>query len=127
MILKCDNCGSQVFVHGHTPARCEVRSADEFGPATFLIVDAGWLVHRCTVVEAPSRVRAAAGWQSLTPAENRVVDLAATGMTNADIARSMFVSVNTVKTHLAHVFTKLRVSTRAELAARAAQSRSGAE
>jgi DNA-binding CsgD family transcriptional regulator len=68
-----------------------------------------------------TRRRPASGWQSLTPTELRVVELAATGMKNADIAARMFVSVPTVKTHLVHIFTKLNVATRAELAARAAQ------
>jgi len=40
---------------------------------------------------------------------------------NADIASQMFVSIPTVKTHLAHIFTKLNIATRAELAARAAR------
>jgi len=68
-----------------------------------------------------SRRRPAIGWRSLTPAEIQVVDVLAEGCTNAEIARRLFISVPTVKTHLAHVFTKLSVSTRAELAARAAR------
>jgi predicted ATPase/class 3 adenylate cyclase/DNA-binding CsgD family transcriptional regulator len=64
-----------------------------------------------------TRHRPSTGWQSLTPTESRVVELAATGIKNADIARQMFVSIATVKTHLTHIFTKLDVATRAELAA----------
>jgi predicted ATPase/class 3 adenylate cyclase/DNA-binding CsgD family transcriptional regulator len=68
-----------------------------------------------------TRKRPATGWRSLTPAEVQVVELVAEGCTNAEIGRRLFVSVATVKTHLAHVFTKLSISTRAELAARAAR------
>jgi DNA-binding CsgD family transcriptional regulator len=68
-----------------------------------------------------SRRRPAAGWRSLTPAEIQVVELVAEGCTNAEIASRLFISVPTVKTHLSHVFTKLSVSTRAELAAQAAR------
>jgi DNA-binding CsgD family transcriptional regulator len=62
------------------------------------------------------RKRPSTGWASLTPAEQDVVRLVAQGLRNADIAARLFVSPATVKTHLAHVFTKLGVSTRAELA-----------
>ena len=67
------------------------------------------------------RGRPASGWRSLTPAEVQVIDLVAEGCRNAEIADRLFVSVSTVKTHLTHIFTKLSVSTRAELAARATQ------
>jgi DNA-binding CsgD family transcriptional regulator len=65
------------------------------------------------------RKRPSSGWDSLTPTEQRVVALAATGLTNPKIAEQMFISRGTVKVHLAHIFAKLSVSTRAELAAEA--------
>lgn len=67
------------------------------------------------------RGRPTAGWNSLTPSEVRVVELAAEGLTNAQIGEKLFVSARTVQTHLMHVFAKLGVSTRAELAAKAVQ------
>lgn len=57
------------------------------------------------------------GWESLTEAERRVVNLAAQGLTNPEIARRLFVSPRTVATHLKHAFGKLGVSSRVELAA----------
>lgn len=63
------------------------------------------------------RKRPSFGWDSLTPTELEVVRNVARGLTNPDIARRLFVSRSTVKAHLAHVFAKLDVSTRAELAA----------
>ena len=60
-----------------------------------------------------------AGWESLTPAEHDVIRLAADGLTNAAIAEKLLVSPGTVKVHLSHVFAKLGVSSRAELAAEA--------
>ena len=39
-------------------------------------------------------------------------------MTNREIAQSLFVTTKTVETHLAHVFTKLEIRSRTELAAR---------
>jgi DNA-binding CsgD family transcriptional regulator len=67
------------------------------------------------------RGRPAAGWGSLTPTERQVVDLVVDGHSNPQIAERLFMSRGTVKAHLAHVFAKLGVSTRAELAAVAAR------
>jgi DNA-binding CsgD family transcriptional regulator len=65
------------------------------------------------------RKRPSVGWESLTPTELRVVGLAAAGLTNPQIAERMFIARGTVKVHLSHVFAKLGVATRAELAAQA--------
>jgi DNA-binding CsgD family transcriptional regulator len=65
------------------------------------------------------RKRPSAGWASLTPTELRIVDLVAAGLTNPQIAERMFIARGTVKVHLGHIFAKLGVSTRAELAAQA--------
>ena len=62
------------------------------------------------------RKRPSSGWAALTPMERQVVDLVAEGLRNTEIAARLFVAPSTVKTHLAHVFAKLEVSTRAELA-----------
>jgi pimeloyl-ACP methyl ester carboxylesterase/DNA-binding CsgD family transcriptional regulator len=64
--------------------------------------------------------RPALGWPSLTEAELPVVRLAAEGHTNADIATRLCLSRYTVETHLKHVFAKLGVESRTELAALAA-------
>jgi len=60
------------------------------------------------------------GWDALTPAENRVVDLAAQGFSNAEIAEQLLVGVSTVKTHLVHVYQKLDIDSRPALVAAAA-------
>ena len=54
---------------------------------------------------------------SLTPAEERVAELAAAGDTNAEIARRLHLSVNTVETHLKHVYAKLGIRSRRQLLA----------
>src|SRR5262249_15854685 len=69
------------------------------------------------------RGRPPGGWASLTPTEGNGVELVAEGLTNPQIAERMFVSPATVKTHLAHVFRKLDVHTRAELSAQAERRR----
>lgn len=67
------------------------------------------------------RRRPSTGWESLTPSELDVVRLVAAGATNRDVGEQLFISTNTVKAHLSHVFAKLGVSSRTELAALAAQ------
>ena len=53
----------------------------------------------------------------LTPQERAVARLVAMGMSNRQVAAELFVSVKTVQFHLTHVYTKLGVGSRAELAA----------
>ena len=57
------------------------------------------------------------GPDALTPSERRVADLAATGLRNRDIARTLTVSSKTVEIHLTSVYRKLGISARAALAA----------
>ena len=66
------------------------------------------------------RKRPASGWASLTPAELEVVRLVGEGLRNDAIARRLFIAPGTVKVHLTHIFTKLGLTTRAELAVQAA-------
>jgi DNA-binding CsgD family transcriptional regulator len=56
----------------------------------------------------------------LTPAERRVVELAAEGRSNKEIAQALFVSVRTVEAHLRSAYAKLGVRSRAQLASRLA-------
>jgi DNA-binding CsgD family transcriptional regulator len=65
------------------------------------------------------RKRPSHGWESLTPTELQVVGLVREGLTNPQIGERLFISPRTVQTHVAHIFAKLGVKTRAELAAEA--------
>lgn len=56
------------------------------------------------------------GWHSLTPKEMDIVRLVSRGMSNSDIAAELFISRRTVEAHLSHVFQKLEVSNRTQLA-----------
>ena len=57
------------------------------------------------------------GVESLTPSERRVADLAASGMTNRQIAQTLFVTVKTVEAHLSAAYHKLDIRSRQELKA----------
>jgi DNA-binding CsgD family transcriptional regulator len=56
--------------------------------------------------------------QGLSPTERRVAELAANGLSNREIARELFVTVNTVESTLRHAFLKLGVHSRVELVRR---------
>jgi predicted ATPase/DNA-binding CsgD family transcriptional regulator len=64
-----------------------------------------------------SRRRPPTGWDSLTPTELDVVRLAVDGLSNPEIGRRLFMSRGTVKAHLSHIYAKLGVANRTELAA----------
>ena len=88
------------------------------------------LAHRCGAAALAERARtelaaagarprraALTGRDALTASELRVTELAATGMTNREIAQALFVTQRTVETHLGHAYAKLGHSSRARLAA----------
>ena len=54
--------------------------------------------------------------EGLTPAEQRVAELVANGRTNAEVAATLFLAERTVASHLTHVYAKLGVRSRTELA-----------
>lgn len=56
----------------------------------------------------------------LTATEQRVAELAGSGLTNRQVAEQVFISVKTVEANLARVYRKLGISSRAELGARMA-------
>src|SRR4029453_19617259 len=60
--------------------------------------------------------RPSTGWGSLTPTELEVVRLVVDGLSNPEIGRRLFMSRGTVKAHLSHVYAKLGVANRTELA-----------
>jgi DNA-binding CsgD family transcriptional regulator len=62
------------------------------------------------------------GVEALTSSERRVARLAAEGMSNKEIAQSLFVTVRTVEAHLHHAYVKLEISSRAQLPAALAES-----
>lgn len=93
-----------------------------------------WLPERApdedgTGPAGPPRVRrrtsdASAGWDSITVAEQRVVDLVADGRSNPEVAAALNISRHTVESHLKSVYAKLGIGSRTELAVEALRRRS---
>jgi DNA-binding CsgD family transcriptional regulator/tetratricopeptide (TPR) repeat protein len=121
--LALEEAGRSWLHHGE---RGRARAALEAAIERFEHLDA---VHDVLRVDAALRtvgvrrgrrmVRATAryGWESLTPTEHAVAGLAADGLSNPQIGDRLYVSHRTVQTHLAHIFTKLGITSRVQLAA----------
>jgi DNA-binding CsgD family transcriptional regulator len=60
--------------------------------------------------------RPAFGWASLTDTERRIADLVAQGLSNREVADQVFLSTHTVAFHLRHIFWKLDIGSRVQLA-----------
>lgn len=73
------------------------------------------------------RRRPSAGWESLTPTELEVAHHTSAGLTNAQIGERMFISQGTVRNHLSHVYAKLGIKNRSELAVEASRRARTAE
>ena len=65
--------------------------------------------------------RPAFGWDSLTDTERRVTDLVVQGLSNRQVANRVFLSTHTIAFHLRHIFWKLGVTSRVQLARIAAE------
>ena len=56
--------------------------------------------------------------EALSPAERRILELVAQGLTNAEIARQLWVTETTIKFHLSRIYRKLGVANRTAAANR---------
>jgi DNA-binding NarL/FixJ family response regulator len=106
-----------------------LRRANRRADARGVLTDAIDLARRCgasaLVERASVELRASGGRSSdssangadaLTVSERRVAELAAQGHSNPKIAQALFVTRKTVETHLGHIYAKLGIASRAELA-----------
>jgi DNA-binding CsgD family transcriptional regulator len=108
-------------------AACVAALRDAFGEKDF---EEAWVEGAALSIEDAiayaqrgrgQRKRPPSGWASLTPTERDVVRLVGEGLANKDVAARLFVSPRTVESHLAHVYTKLGLSSRVQLAQEAAR------
>jgi DNA-binding CsgD family transcriptional regulator len=73
------------------------------------------------------RNRPPSGWASLTATERTLASIVGQGLTNKQAAARLFVSRHTVDSHLRHIFRKLDINSRVELAALVAKWEPGDE
>jgi DNA-binding CsgD family transcriptional regulator len=108
--------GAALRRHNH---RKDAREPLRQGVAVAQRCGASALVARgqAELIAAGARPRRVAlrGVDALTPSEQRVARLAADGLSTPEIAQRLFVTVNTVESHLRHAYSKLGVHSRDEL------------
>lgn len=101
------------------------RAAGERRAARTVLRDAHDAAHACRATALCERARAelllaggrprpaaGAGLGALTPAERRVADIAASGATNREIARQLYLSPKTIEMHLRSAYRKLDLAGR---------------
>jgi DNA-binding CsgD family transcriptional regulator len=107
-------------------SRGDARAQLERGLELAAGCEAALLIERArselAVLGARPRRLMFSGLEGLTASERRVAAMAAEGMSNREIASSLFVTIKTVETHLGRVYRKLDISSRAELPAKLAGS-----
>jgi DNA-binding CsgD family transcriptional regulator len=131
-----DECSEETAAIGETPVMAArawltfgevLRRGGERGRARAALARADHLFHTAGAgswyprVAAELRACGVAGQDvaaGLTPQEDRIARLAATGARNREIAQRLHLSEKTVESHLASAFRKLGTRSRTELAAR---------
>lgn len=111
-------CGRALLALGVVRRRAKqkraAREALEAAAAAFdELGAAGWATR---AREELARIGGRTRSDGLTPSERRVADLVAQGRTNAEVAATLFLAERTVASHLTHVYAKLGVRSRTELA-----------
>ena len=129
LALACEDAGSALTRHGHAERALplldqaaglyeRLGAARDLARAEAALREAGIRRGR-----RGTRSRPQFGWPSLSPTEHSVADLVAEGLSNPQIGARLYISHRTVQTHLAHIFAKLDISARAQLAAEVTRRR----
>jgi DNA-binding CsgD family transcriptional regulator len=131
LALACEDAGAAFARQDNVDRACQLLDQ---AIATYARLDAARDLARAEAVlremgvrrgRRVTHTRAQSGWQSLTPSERAVVDLVAEGLSNPQIGQRLYVSRKTVQTHLTHVFAKLHITSRTQLAAEVIRRRGG--
>jgi DNA-binding NarL/FixJ family response regulator len=112
--------GRTLLVKGMLERRARHKQAarDSFGQALGIFEHLGAPLWAGKARRELSKIATGPAADGLTKTERRVAALVAQGQTNREIAAAMFVTENTVQTHVQHIFQKLGVRSRTELALR---------
>jgi DNA-binding CsgD family transcriptional regulator len=108
----------------------EARRAHQSSASLYRDLGATWDIRRAAARLRPYGIRlgrggrrghTTQGWDALTPTEAKIASLVAAGRSNPDIAAELFLSRNTVQTHVSHILAKLGARSRAEIIRQAFQ------
>jgi DNA-binding CsgD family transcriptional regulator len=112
--------GRTLLVKGMVERRGKGKSTarTSFGQALAIFESLGAPLWADKARRELSKIAGRAPARGLTDTEHRIAALVAQGQTNRQVAAAMFVTENTVQTHIRHIFRKLGVRSRTELAAR---------
>lgn len=128
--------GPPVLILTTYDTQSDILSALEAGTTGYLLKDAPEETLRQAVLDAAANrpvlspqvtaqlvMRTTKPASALSPREIEILELAATGASNRSMAKQLFISEATVKTHLVHVYNKLNVDNRTAAIDRARQQR----
>lgn len=128
--------GPPVLILTTYDAQSDILSALEAGATGYLLKDAPEETLRQAVLDAAANrpvlspqvtaqlvMRTTKPASALSPREIEILKLAATGASNWNMAKQLFISEATVKTHLVHVYNKLDVDNRTAAINRAREQR----
>ncbi len=108
---------AQALVYGRRREALVHGPGGQFRATAEAIRDRGDLVGAVlSFVASRPASRPALGWGSLTATERTVADVVAAGHTNREAGRELLMSPHTVDAHLRHIFRKLDVNSRVDLA-----------
>jgi DNA-binding CsgD family transcriptional regulator/tetratricopeptide (TPR) repeat protein len=115
---RLEECGMLLLAAEAATAAAASYSSEGYGrAATAMSLHASELLERCGAALDPALpAQAGAEAQSLTRREREVAMMAASGQTNRQISAQLVVSIRTVQNHLQHVYMKLGITSREELA-----------
>lgn len=128
--------GPPVLILTTYDTQSDILSALEAGATGYLLKDAPEETLRQAVLDVAANrpvlspqvtaqlvMRTTKPASALSPREIEILELAATGASNRSMAKQLFISEATVKTHLVHVYNKLNVDNRTAAIDRARQQR----
>lgn len=107
-------------------AKHRLAARDHLGQAIAVFERLGAPLWAAKARREMPKIAARAPALGLTSTEGRVAALISQGLTNKEVASAMFVTENTVQTHVRHIFQKLGVKSRTELAVRLLSSSASA-
>jgi DNA-binding NarL/FixJ family response regulator len=128
-LVRAQALENAAILHAELGDRARARTAYADAVDIYLDLDAAWDLARADVRLRPqyirrghrSRRRRGTGWAALTPTEQKIAQLIATGQSNPEIAAKLVLSRRTVETHVSHILTKLDARSRIDIAVQLSQ------